>query len=108
MSENTIYGVNLDSPVTPLLVRDAIAECFYEAHCIDSGLENDDPASVKKYCTDLVAGAFTKTGGDFDNPTKDSIFKVLEQLAEFAKNFRDPTIIKKHYNQIMRLVEFLP
>ncbi|MEI7620697.1 MAG: hypothetical protein WCJ57_03975 [Candidatus Falkowbacteria bacterium] len=107
MPEECIYGVNLNAPVTPIMVRDAIVECFFKAHCADSGLGSDDPNSVKKYCAELVVGAFTKTGGDFDNPTKDSIFKVLGQLAEFAKNFRDPSIIKEHYNEIMKLVERL-
>jgi hypothetical protein len=108
LSGKCVYGVSLDEPITPLIVRDAIVECFYQAHCADTGLGDDDPETVKKYCTDLVIKAFTETGGDFEVPTKDAIFKVLGQLAEFAKNFRDPTIIKKHYNDIMRLVELLP
>lgn len=48
-----------------------------------------------------------KIGGDFDKPTKEDIFKVLEELKEFAKNFRNPEIIKKHYGEIMQLVEKL-
>ena len=107
MSGEYLYGVDLNSPVTPIMVRDAIVECFFKAHCIDSGLGNDDPEAVKKYCTNLVIGAFVKTGGDFDVPTKDSIFNVLSQLSEFAKNFRDPLVIKEHYNEIMKLVERL-
>ena len=107
MSENKIYGVDLNSEVTPLMVRDAIVECFYNAHCADSALEDDDSKSVNKYCAELVKGAFTNTGGDFENPTKESIVKVLGQLAEFSKNFRNPEVIKKHYNEIMQLVERL-
>ncbi len=108
MNEECIYGVNLNSEITPVMVRDAIVECFFKAHCIDSGLGEGDPSSVKKYCSDLIVEAFAKTGGDFNNPTKDSIFNVLGQLAEFSKNFRDPSVIRKHYNEIMRLVERLP
>jgi len=107
MPENYIYGVCLDDKVTPLMVREAIVECFYEAHCVDSGLGDDDPKSVKKYCADLIADAFVKTGGDYDYPTKESIIKALGQLAEFSKNFRDPSIIQGHYNEIMKLVELL-
>ncbi len=36
----TIYGVDLnnDDSVTPVMVRDALAICFYVAHCQDAGL----------------------------------------------------------------------
>ncbi|PIT94466.1 hypothetical protein COT98_03495 [Candidatus Falkowbacteria bacterium CG10_big_fil_rev_8_21_14_0_10_39_9] len=108
MLEDCIYGVSLNNTITPLMVRDAIVECFYSAHCADSGLGDEDPKSVKKYCTDLIINAFVKTGGDYNNPTKDSIFQVLNELETFSKNFRNPKIIKDHYNQIMRLVELLP
>jgi len=108
MTGNCIYGVDLSAPVTPIMVRDAIVECFYEAHCIDTGLSDDDPAPVKKYCADMVVDAFAKTGGDFENPTKDSIFVVLNQLAEFSKNFRSPAVVKQHFNEIMKLVALLP
>ncbi len=107
MPANCVYGVCLDDKVTPLAVRDAIVECFYEAHCADSGLGEEDPKSVRKYCADLIVEAFTKTGGDYNNPTKESIVKVLGQLVEFSKNFRDPSIIQGHYNQIMKLVDLL-
>ncbi|MFA4942765.1 MAG: hypothetical protein WC564_03970 [Patescibacteria group bacterium] len=107
MAGDCIYGVNLDVPITPLMVRDAIVECFYQAHCADSGLGSDDPESVKTYCRDLVIEAFSKTGGDYENPTKDSVLKVLNQLVEFSKNFRNPEIIKDHYDNIMKLVSHL-
>lgn len=107
MSEEYIYGVNLNTSITPIMVRDALVECFSRAHCADAGLDCNDFNLVKKYCTELVYEAFIKTGGDFNNPTKDSIFKLLGQLAEFSKNFRDPLIIKEHYNEIMKLAERL-
>jgi len=34
-----IYGIDADKEVTPLMVRDAIVECFFIAHCEDSGLK---------------------------------------------------------------------
>lgn len=39
-----VYGVNLESEVTPLLAHDALVECFFEAHCADTGLGMDNPA----------------------------------------------------------------
>ena len=32
-SQNIIYGVDINKKVTPVMVRDAIIQCFYEAHC---------------------------------------------------------------------------
>ena len=103
-----LYGVDLDKPITPLIVRDAIIECFYKAHCMDAQLSSGkDPEIDKIYCGTIVKKAFKDTGGDFDKPTKESIMKVLGRLAEFAKTFRNPEIIKKHYNEIMELVNKL-
>ena len=40
--DKKIFGIEPDEEVTPLMVRDAIVECFYEAHCADAGITNDD------------------------------------------------------------------
>ncbi len=32
-NDNIIYGVDVTKNVTPVMVRDAIIQCFYEAHC---------------------------------------------------------------------------
>lgn len=99
-----IYGVDTDAEINPLKVRDAITECFAQAHCADVGLSaNDDEG--KKYCVMVVRKAFIDTGGDFENPTKESLLKVIDGLAEFAKKFRDQETIKKHYGEIMSLIE---
>lgn len=50
---------------------------------------------------------FDKTGGDFNHPTKETIVKVLGELAEFSKNFRDQEVVKKHYQEIKELVDKL-
>lgn len=102
-----IYGVDDDKEITPTLVRDAIVKCFFNAHCLDSGLPQDSEEANKEYCTEIIKKGFKRTNGDFDNPTKESIMKVLEYLAEFSKNFRDPGIIKKHFNEILTLVNKL-
>ena len=102
-----IYGIDLEEELTPLKVRDAIIQCFFEAHCADSDVVEAGQEASQEYCSTIVRKAFDDTGGDFDNPTKESILKVMGQLAEFAKNFRDPKIIEKHYSQIMSLVEKL-
>jgi hypothetical protein len=54
-----------------------------------------------------VKKAFADSGGDFEKPSKKSIIECLEKLKEFAANFRNPSIIEKHYNEIMKLVSRL-
>ena len=98
---NTLYGVDLESEITPIMVRGALAKCFSMAHCEDTGLEGD---VTEDYCRNMVKKAFADSGGDYENPTKESLQKVMAKLADFSKNFRDQKIIEKHYNQILGLV----
>lgn len=100
-----IYGVNLNSKITPLRVRDAIVQCFFEAHCKDAGLVGEEKEINKEYCFKIVQKAFKETDGNFDNPTKKDIIVALKELRDFSKGFRDTEIIKKHFNEIMLLVE---
>jgi hypothetical protein len=105
MSEK-IYGVDPGKPVTPLIVRDAIIECFSQAHCADAGMDISKEEG-RIYCKTIVQKAFEDTGGDFNKPTKESIRAALKNLAEFARKFRDQETVQKHYGQIMELVEKL-
>jgi len=110
-----IYGVDLEQKVTPILVRDAIIECFYQAHqevlqdmyvLLREGKIDEKPEEMgKEYIRETIINYFIKVGGDFENPTKDHIMLVLEELREFAKGFRSPEIINKHYGEIMKLIE---
>jgi len=101
----SIYGVDMDGVVTPLMVRDAISQCFFEAHCLDANIGEADSDMSKQYCRQVVKKAFSDSGGDFDHPTKDSISGAVGKLVEFSKNFRDPSIIQKHQGEIMKLIE---
>ena len=105
MSEK-IYGVDPDQEITPLMVRDAIVKCFYKAHCADAQLAQEKEMG-QPYCQEIVKKAFADSGGDFEKPTKKSIMDSLEKLKEFAANFRNPSIIEKHYSEIMKLVNRL-
>jgi hypothetical protein len=104
---NKIYNIDLDAPVTPLMVRDAVVECFWEAHCMDSGLGEEAKETNKAYCKSIVEKAFADTSGDFEHPTKESLIAGVESLASFAKSFRDPSLIEKHYEEIMTLINKL-
>lgn len=96
-----------EEKTTPLMVRDAIVECFNKAHCEDAGLSIDEKNINEHYCRSIVEKFFKDAGGDFDRPTKDVILKVMDGLVDFSKNFRNPEIIKKHYNGIIKLVNRL-
>ena len=112
-----VYGVDIDDEITPEKVRDAIIECFYNAHqdilkdmyiLLEESKETEKPNEVgREYIKETVINYFIKVGGDFNNPVKEDILKVLEELKEFAKGFRSPEIINKHYGEIMKLVDKL-
>ena len=93
-----------------LEVRDEIVKCFFNAHCQDSGIDikDDDQAKEadikKEYCQAIIRKTFKQTGGDFENPTKESLTKLLDELAEFSKDFRDPSIINDNYQKMLDLV----
>jgi len=101
-----IYGVDTEKTVTPLMVRDAILKCFYNAHCEASSISDDKDVN-KEYCREIVRKMFNDSGGNFEKPTKEDILKAIESLKEFSKNFRKPEVIQKHAAEIMKLLEKL-
>ncbi len=112
-----IYGIDPTEKVTPEGIRDAIMACFKQAHgefqkeVIESvGIifeEGEKEKAVYDYIKQVVRKAFSDTGGNFANPNKESIIKAIGWLADFSKNFRDQETIKKHYSEIMQLVDKL-
>jgi hypothetical protein len=115
-NSNIIYGVDVTKNVTPIMVRDAIIQCFYEAHhevlelakeTFGNPPEKKFKEMKKSHVTDLIHDTFDRVGGDFDKPTKDDILKVLENLKGFASIYREPAVIKKHVSEIMVLINKL-
>ena len=113
---NKVYGVDLDKKVTPVLARDAVIKCFLKAHSevLEEMKEYTDFKSeaeferMKKLNVELIIkNIFKDVKVDFNNPNKNDIIDVCDALAEFAKNFRKPEIVKKHYEQIMKIVKKL-
>ena len=111
-----IYGVDSDGEITPIIVRDAIVRCFKDAHkeILNEKNKHHEYESESEQETLehmqielIIMSAFDDAQEDFENPTKEGIKKVLNLLAEFASKYRKPEIIKKHYNEIMKLVKKL-
>ena len=112
-NENCLYGVDLSGEITPIQVRDAIVVCFSQAQeelkefmVRTSELETEkiDDFLVER----VIKNAFVEMGEDFNNPTKESLIKVIGKLKNYAKNaFRDPVIINKHAGEIMQLIDRL-
>jgi hypothetical protein len=115
-NSNIIYGVDITKNITPAMARDAIIQCFYEAHSnvLELARETFGHPPKKKFeemkkshVKELVQDIFDKIGGDFNKPTKDNLLKVLEGLKGFATIYRKPDIIKKHVKEIMFLINKL-
>lgn len=109
-----IYDVDISKPVSLSQARDAIVRCFFEAHKevledmeeYGEFKDKDDLEHMQKLDVELmVKNFFKEVKGDFDNPKKDSLIKVCDKLADYAKHFRNKKIINKHYNEIMRIIK---
>jgi hypothetical protein len=101
---NLVYGVDISQEVTPAQVRDALVECFNQAHCEMVELGDSDEVLSKEYCKSIVKNAFKKVGGDFEIPTKDKLGEVVGHLAKFSETFRNKEVIEKHAGEIADLV----
>ena len=113
---DSIYGVNPNNEITPIMVRDAILQCFYEAedNVLDSlfsstDFKNEEDIEQRKilHIRVFIEKMFKDVNGDFNNPTKESLINVIDRCASYAKTIRDEEIIKKHYSEIMYLINKL-
>jgi hypothetical protein len=108
-----IYGVDISKKITPVMVRDAIIQCFFEAHDNILELAKDffgEPDEEcfekmkKSHVKELIENIFEKIEKDFNNPTKDSLIEVVEHLEKIAKVYRNQDIIDTHVKEIMQLI----
>ena len=83
--DNIIYGVDTNKKVTPIMIRDAMIRCYYEAHCNVLELARDSfykppkkkfEEMKKSHVKELVEDIFHRLGGDFNKPTKEYLLKV--------------------------------
>lgn len=100
--------------LTPLKARDLIIKCFFTAQQETfeklrkkKGLSSTDE-DIKATVTAAIKSVFVHSGADFDNPTEESLLKVVEALAAHAKSWGTPQdIIDHHKTQIKKILEAL-
>ena len=111
-----IYGVDTNKSITPKDARDAVVLCFIRAHkeILDEMKEfapemtEEEFKKFKRF--DVIQNIrkfFEEIGGNYDNPDKESLIKILDKLKIFALNFRHREIVDKHYNEMMVLINKL-
>ena len=102
--------------ITPIYVRDAIINCFYEAHedvlnemfaVTNYSSDTESKTTKHNHIKIMIKTLFERVNGDFDNPNKESLIKVIDQCAQYAQNFRDDGTIEKNYNKIMEMINKL-
>lgn len=112
-NDSCIYGVDLSGKITPVQVRDAIIKCFSQAQeelkeYMRETTEIKSEEIEKMYVEFIIEKAFEEVGGDFKNPTKETLIQVIMKLKEYAADvFRDPEIIEKHAGEIKQLIDKL-
>jgi hypothetical protein len=112
-TENCLYGVYLSEKITPIQVRDAIVRCFSLAQEeLKKYIREDtnmEPEKIEKMFVERpIENAFREVGGDFNNPTKETLIQVVMKLKEYATHAsRDSGIIEKHAAEITQLIDKL-
>ena len=112
-NDSCIYGVDLSGKITPIQVRNAIIKCFSQAQeeLMEYMKKTTDikPEDIKKMYVDyVIEKAFEDVGGDFKNPTKETLIQVIRKLKEYAVGvFREHEIIEKHAGEIKQLIDKL-
>lgn len=102
-----IYGIDPGESLTPVMVRDAIIECFIQAHSSKLNVSPIGKEHNENYCREIVRKAFADSGGNFNNPNKEDIIGAMNNLAKLSEHFRDKATTSKHYQEIMTLVNKL-
>lgn len=102
--------------ITPVQVRDEIVSCFVKAHSanLEEMKEFGEIKSEEEFerlkklnVEELVKSFFSDTGGNYENPTKSDLQKVIDKLAEYAANFRSQDVVKQNYMGIKAMIDRL-
>lgn len=112
-----IYGVDPNGNFTTKDVKNAIIACFTKAHekilndyreYSETEISEKEMEEIKKINVEsLIKKLMKKNNGNFENPKKEDLIKLCDELAIFASNFRDKKTVEKNYKQIIRLIKKL-
>jgi hypothetical protein len=111
-----IYGIDSDKRVSVEDVREAMVRCFVQAHgpvlekqLAKEKLSGKELEKRKRIEVEiLLRKLFEEEMGSFENPTKESLKRVMLRLRDYSKNFRDQHTIDTHTAEILTLMEKLP
>lgn len=96
LKEADLKGLN------PVKARDLIVKCFYEAQKETFAMAKERlglPVADKDIHMSVVRtvkSAFGEVGGDYENPTKESLSKIVKILLRKAKAWGTPKEIMDH------------
>lgn len=100
--------------LNPQKARDLIIKCFFEAQketfkrAKQKFGKTSDDADILQRITSVVKITFQQVDGDFEQPTKAALLKVMEKLAKMSASWGTPEdIIEHHKKQIERLLNEL-
>ncbi len=100
--------------LTPLKAKGLIEKCFYDAQkeiYITSKKRLNvpfDDNKVRESIRATIRLAINHVGGDQDNTSKETLYKVLDILEQKAKSWRTPDeLIEYHKRQIVRALNLL-
>lgn len=100
--------------MTPAKARDLIVHCFQEAQKEHLAAASEfihqphDETALRNMVIGAVRLAFKESGGDYDQPTKASLMKVVEVLARKSEQRQTPKeIITHHKGEIERVLRAL-
>ncbi len=90
-------------------VRDLMIKCFIEAQK-ETMAKAKQHINVEMEITDaimlMIKRCFKQCNGDFENPTKEMLIRVIERLKSKAVAFGTPSdIVKKHVGYINIAIE---
>jgi len=99
--------------VTPIVVREELLKCFESANKEFMAILNQptDDQALKAQVRQFVTSSFQSCGASFENPSKEGIVSSIGQCkanAEAMMGDKGSTIIRHHYDEMMKLVNKLP
>lgn len=109
----SVTAVDL-TDMTPVKARDLIVQCFQEAQQEHLAAASEfihqphDETNLRNMVIGAVRLAFKESGGDYDEPNKASLLKVVDVLARKSEQRQTPKeIIAHHKGEIERVLRAL-